>query len=690
MPESSRERLIERIRRGDKSVLIDIVDTLFSKTERRARSSTATSSTSAVASVQEPTEFPTLPVTWDTLPGKPDSFPTTEVDPTVPDWVKDIMSDDIDEWDRAARGEFDWIDFNTALAAVPLKIGRLAWDPDAETIAVYLPNGVRLQIGQEMVTPRSKNTSGVDITDGQVVYIKGASGNSPEVGLANASDPDKSKVIAVATSTTLNNNHGVFTSFGMVHDVNTNVAGWNEGDELFLDIIDGQMTNVAPDRPNIRVSIGYLVRKHAVNGSILVAIHRTPTLEEIGALDVDSIEEGGMLTGFVDPANVVQTMSADTLSVTITHPSGKVRMRFRGNTIIEKDSPWVLPDRPDTTDENWFYSSADGVNFAWHPYPWAFEEILVAYIRNGVNLKFGVRECHGMMDPTAHRISHETVGTIVEAGGTLTAGTYDIQGTASDANNTPGIDVTTVNDEDLATVLPALPQGSYSVVFKSGSVFDIAAANALPFTFTPGGYINWFNDGTETQGAQGKFYNVYVIGIPAMADAASQALRWLWLAPQHELTEDEAAAETIATQFLGDLELGITEYVPRFKITFTTSASWSSSGKCRIHAIETLSRSRITALPSTTPEISGSGTPGDIAIWATASSLGSVAIPREFIQGSAAVAWVVPNPTLRAPFGITVIDSAGEQCGCKVQHAGDWSFFTCTFSSAISGRVTFF
>ena len=50
-------------------------------------------------------------------------------------------------------------------------------------------------------------------------------------------------------------------------------------------------------------------------------------------------------------------------------------------------------------------------------------------------------------------------------------------------------------------------------------VFD--TTSTFPFRNTAAGYINWFNAGTETQGANGKLYNVYQVLVPMASDSNS-------------------------------------------------------------------------------------------------------------------------------------------------------------------------
>lgn len=335
-------------------------------------------------------------------------------------------------------------------------------------------------------------------------------------------------------------------------------------------------------------------------GGRLQTLTNSASLALIGAADNEAIEDANMMTGFSDPAGVVQSYNSATRVVTITHASGTVEYWFKGRKYTQS-SPWTLPAHTATVG-NWFYSSADGTTFSWSTTPWEFESVLVSYVRYGTYLKFSLRECHGMMDPMVHRSGHNNIGTYLGSGGTLTAATYTVQpATPADADNTPGIDLTTLYDEDLLTSLPALPQGTYAVCWPVGSELNVQSLS-VPFRVTAAGYINWFNAGVETQAANNRFLNVYAVAMPVTSDATSQSYRWIWIAPQASYSSAvDAAAETFSEINAGDISAGITEYLPRFKITYATGAAYTSTGKCRIHAVETLDRSKVNATTPTTP-----------------------------------------------------------------------------------------
>ena len=185
--------------------------------------------------------------------------------------------------------------------------GRMHWDEDDGTVAIGMPGGeVELQVGQEILI-RATNKQGVDITNGQVVYISGASGNFPEVRLANAGVAlDAQATIGIATENITNNQKGYINTFGLVRDINT--SAWSEGDALFLTETNGTLTNIpiSKGNDNRQVFVGFVVRSHVSEGIIFVKIQYIPTVDELSDVNASLMTNGSLL----QYDNVTQTWKA--------------------------------------------------------------------------------------------------------------------------------------------------------------------------------------------------------------------------------------------------------------------------------------------------------------------------------------------------------------------------------------------
>lgn len=142
--------------------------------------------------------------------------------------------------------------FDTTPTVTPVN-GTMYWDAAHVTPRVQLNSSVTMEMGQELLV-RARNNTGVQINDGQVVYINDAQGNNPTIALANADSISTSDVIGVATENIPHNSTGFVTAFGNVNGINT--SGYNNGDALYLSATNGLLTNAIPAPPHNVVYVG--------------------------------------------------------------------------------------------------------------------------------------------------------------------------------------------------------------------------------------------------------------------------------------------------------------------------------------------------------------------------------------------------------------------------------------------------
>jgi len=183
------------------------------------------------------------------------------------------------------------IDFSIG-AVVIHQEGRIHWNADDHTIDIdtEVP-GVSNQLGQELFA-RARNISGEFINDGSVVSVVGASGNRPEVVLANALYPDLAMAaVGLATHNIANNQTGYVTAYGLVRDINT--TAFEEGDIVWLDTTSGGLTNVRPAPPAFQFAMGVVARKQSANGSIFVSPRWVPRLAWLSDVSIRGTQQDG-------------------------------------------------------------------------------------------------------------------------------------------------------------------------------------------------------------------------------------------------------------------------------------------------------------------------------------------------------------------------------------------------------------
>ena len=160
--------------------------------------------------------------------------------------------------------------------------GRVFYDAENHCVTVYNDESeISLQVGQEEYI-RVRNVTGSTISNGSPVYITGAQGQHTTVDLSTATEELKSEAVGIATHDIENNSFGYITTFGLVRGINT--TAFTEGDELFVSVTDGELTNTSPIAPNYKTSVGHVVVA-GVNGSILV----TPRDHKLGGGDAKTL-----------------------------------------------------------------------------------------------------------------------------------------------------------------------------------------------------------------------------------------------------------------------------------------------------------------------------------------------------------------------------------------------------------------
>ena len=184
---------------------------------------------------------------------------------------------------------------DTDRIAVIFEEGEVIYTTDTKSF--FIGDGVTAggnQIGGTTAASLLKttvhNATGATLTKGQVVYLSGNTGNKPNAVLAQAnSEATSSKTIGLIILNISNNANGDIATDGLLSDLNT--SAFVAGDLLWLsDSIAGGLTTIIPDTPNHAVFIGYVVRAHATQGSILIHIQNGYELNEIHDVKITSVQ----------------------------------------------------------------------------------------------------------------------------------------------------------------------------------------------------------------------------------------------------------------------------------------------------------------------------------------------------------------------------------------------------------------
>lgn len=173
-----------------------------------------------------------------------------------------------------------YLGFDTTPTSTPTGIGTTYWDSFYRTLSLIDGDGdTTLQIGQEQRVLVHNNT-GSTLTDGQVVYVIGSTGELPSVALAsNTSEATSSVTFGIVTESIAHGANGFITTSGIIHGLNTNA--YDEGAAIYLGSTAGTFTQTKPVAPANSVLVGYIIKKSGGNGSIFVKIQNGYELEEL-------------------------------------------------------------------------------------------------------------------------------------------------------------------------------------------------------------------------------------------------------------------------------------------------------------------------------------------------------------------------------------------------------------------------
>lgn len=181
-------------------------------------------------------------------------------------------------------GANPYIQFSNG-AAVALAAGRLWYDGATGSWNAGMGGGnITQQIGEELFVYGKASTA---ITDSplRIVYKTGTVGGSGVItfGPTVAGITDGDAIIGVATESIALNGFGRVTSYGVVRGITTDGAAygetWADGDVIWYNPVTGNPTNVKPSAPNIKVSVGVLIKAGSGgSGSIQVEINHGSVL----------------------------------------------------------------------------------------------------------------------------------------------------------------------------------------------------------------------------------------------------------------------------------------------------------------------------------------------------------------------------------------------------------------------------
>lgn len=175
-----------------------------------------------------------------------------------------------------------------------------------------------------------RNSTGVTLTKGQVVYLSGATGNRPNAVLADAStEATSSKTIGLVSADIANNADGNVTVSGTMHDLD--LSAFADGDRLWLKNAPGAMVATTPPaEPNHAVFIGTVARAHPTQGRIVLAIQNGYELDELHGVQITSVADNNLLQ-YDSASGLWKNESLSTAGIEPAISSGTTSQYWRGD-----------------------------------------------------------------------------------------------------------------------------------------------------------------------------------------------------------------------------------------------------------------------------------------------------------------------------------------------------------------------
>jgi len=276
-----------------------------------------------------------------------------------------------------------------------------------------------------------------------------------------------------------------------------------------------------------------------------------------GTNGTNGLDATVLSTGFLTPATVGMTYNPTTRKITIT-ANGQAVVDSVANNFA---NGWESPAH--ATGDGLFFLYQTGGVVDWSTTPWSFKDLQIAtvYVDSGITI--AIRECHGLMDPEAHKELHAVIGTYLSSG-------LDMSGivlnSTTAANRRPLVSGGVINDEDIATTIAAITTNDYTRLQLSGSTQPadvLQNQTEIIALSTNRPYWNSVSGGTwgQTLFNNKEYGKIFVLAIPVVDDATAQKNRILFIQPQQvSTTLGTIKALTSASVNLGQLAGTVPEF----------------------------------------------------------------------------------------------------------------------------------
>lgn len=191
---------------------------------------------------------------------------------------------------------------------------------------------------------KAKNDSGVQLTKGTAVYIKGVSGTVPTVDKADSDNASAMPAFGLVYANANDQAEVQIVSFGNLEGVDT--SSFSAGDTLYVSTTPGTLTTTAPtSEAGLLQNIGRVVRSDASDGVIIVGgagrTAATPNLND-GKIFLGNVSNQAVstalstidLSSFNNDLTIPSALN-DLSDVTITAAASNEYLRYSGSAWVD-------------------------------------------------------------------------------------------------------------------------------------------------------------------------------------------------------------------------------------------------------------------------------------------------------------------------------------------------------------------
>ena len=497
-------------------------------------------------------------------------------------------------WNRLSNSTLksDTLEFDTTVANPAYSEGLVFYDNTKKAVSYYNDEShVTVNTGQEVLIP-VYNDTGVEITNGQIVYPSGVDGGTGlvTIGLADAAVKAKCRLVGMATHSIEIDTTGYVTRIGSVGNLDTlGLAGI-----VYLSATTpGAYTTSKPDDSSYITAIGAVGVSDATNGTIIV----DPSISELTIEVTDT-------NGFPSNQRTGTTLTFDDGLLTLTIASTGTEFHYyqTGDKYEKTSSQSTIIT--DVEGQHAIYFDGETLTSVANPVAGQIEllirtKCLVSYLYWNATDKehlFLLDERHGIsMSPNTHTYLHFTRGCQFLVGLALNNVLADDSGN-DDVDAQFGVEFGIYADEDLTTAASAVA----STVGLPIYYLDGAAGNLRKITETG---FSVLTDTTAGVGVTGRLVyneftgatwqlttitnNAFVLAHVFAINGVTgnpQSIAILGQADYGNLAAARAGAETEVSNLL--LLFPSPEIIPVATVIFQTSDSYSNAVHARVRTTE--------------------------------------------------------------------------------------------------------